>query len=112
MTYLYPTPVEISYKIVRWQGRPVRLVRLLNEPAGPSAFVNPGELPEADHNADAAELIWAELHEVFKDDRTPIYLETTRFFPPVAAGLENFPAHAFEDDAEGWTSRTLSTTFQ
>ena len=111
MTYPYPTPVEINYKTVRWQDQPVRVVRIANEPSAPSAFTNAGELPAEDPNADALDHILAELPSVLPADGIQALVLSYRFFPPVPAGLENFPTHAYEDDTEGWICIQLKTVF-
>lgn len=111
MNYAHPIPVEISHKLVRWLGQRVRLVRISNEPGEPSGFVDAGELPEEDPNANVLDRILAELPEVLPPDGIPAYLLSDRFFPPIPAGLEQFPVHAYENDTEGWTLRTMKTTF-
>lgn len=83
MSYRYPTLIEISYKIVRWQGRPVRLVRIQNEPAGPSAFFSEGSLPAEDSNADALNHILAELPGTPPQDGIPTYIPVAPLFSAV-----------------------------
>lgn len=112
MTYRYPAPVEINYKTVRWQNQPVRVMRIANEPSRPSAFVGAGELPAEDTNASALYQIMAELFTALPVDGIPAYVLSHQFFPPVPAGLEHFPAYAYEDDTEGWTHIQLKTVFQ
>lgn len=112
MSYRAPFAVEINYKTVRWQNRPVRLVRISNEPAGPSGFVEAGELPAEDSNANTLDQIMAELLGALPNDGIATYVMSHHSFPPVPAGLEEFPSHAYEDDTEGWTYIKLKTTFQ
>ena len=111
MNYQVPTPVQISYKDIRWAQHTVRLVHVLNEPAGPPAFFHFTSPLGADLNQNANEAIAQELAELFAAEKVRVYLESTRFYFPPQLGLETFPAYAFEEDKNGWTALTLKTTF-
>ena len=111
MHHRIPTPVQISYKDIRWAQQTVRLVLVLNEPAGPPVFFHPAGVPEVDPNQNANEAIAQELAELFAAEKVSVYLESTRFYFPPQVGLETFPAYAFGEDKNGWTTLTLKTTF-
>ena len=111
MSYPYPVPVTVSYKTVQWQGRSVRVARLDNEPGSPSVFFSGHEAPVEDPNADKLDQILAELAMALPADELPLYVLSTRYFPPVPAGLEHFPDYKYKDDHSGWTTIQLQTYF-
>lgn len=111
MNYLAPTPVQIKYKDVRWQNRTVRLVYILNAPAGPPVFLRPGRVEEVDPNQDANDAITEELTALFAPDKVRLYVESKRFHFEPGPGLEHFQAYDYEDDQESWTTLTLQTLF-
>ena len=105
------TPVKIKYKDVRWQNQTVRLVYILNAPAGPPVFTRPGGAGQVDPNQNANDAIADELTGLFAPDKVRLYVESQRFYFEPGLGLEHFQAQKFEDEKEGWTTLTLKTLF-
>lgn len=80
MNYHTPTTVQITYKDVRWQNQTVRLVYILNAPAGPPIFTGPGGVGEVDPNQNTNDAIIEELTALFAVDKVRLYVESSIFY--------------------------------